>query len=189
MVATLLATALVVATTMATLWRGSEANLSRAEASRLLALGQVELQRNPTFALAYALKSLERGDSREARLFALRALQRGPTALLAPGLQEPGLELIGAAWNPNGEWLALAGYLKVRLLHRDGRPALIVGYETGGNALASDMPLHSGERPPDHGATRRRARLGSGNRQGAAPRAQPEVSEASLWMRGVLLST
>ena len=45
----------------------------RAEASKLLALGQVELERNPTAALAYAIKSLELADTEEARRFALRS--------------------------------------------------------------------------------------------------------------------
>ncbi len=54
----------------------------RAEASKLLALGQLELEHYPTASVAYALKSLELADTPEARLFALEALHKGPTALI-----------------------------------------------------------------------------------------------------------
>jgi hypothetical protein len=52
----------------------------RAEASRLVALGRLELGRYPTAAVAYARQSLEVNDTHEARLLALEALWRGPTA-------------------------------------------------------------------------------------------------------------
>ena len=52
----------------------------RAESAKLLALGSLEIDDSPTRAVAYALKSLELADTDEARLFALEALQRGPTA-------------------------------------------------------------------------------------------------------------
>ena len=92
---------------MATFWsraetsrHKAEAEALRAESSKLLALGQLELDRYPSTAVAYALKSLELADTGEARLFALRALQRGPTAILAPGMQEANLELLAADFSP-----------------------------------------------------------------------------------------
>ena len=86
---------------VATFWRraetsrrNAEAQTLRAEASKLLALGQLELEKFPTAAVAYALKSLELADARDTRLFALRALQRGPTAILARGRPEEGFGMI-----------------------------------------------------------------------------------------------
>ena len=64
--------------------RQADAEALRAEAGKLLALGQAELERYPTAALAYATKSLELADTEEARRFALRVLQDAPTALVAP---------------------------------------------------------------------------------------------------------
>jgi len=51
-----------------------------AEASRLVALGRLEMDSYPTATLAYARKSLEVADNHEARRLALEALWRGPTA-------------------------------------------------------------------------------------------------------------
>ena len=50
----------------------------RAEASKLLALAERHLEDDPTEALAYATASLELADTLEARVFATRALWRGP---------------------------------------------------------------------------------------------------------------
>ena len=50
----------------------------RAEAQKLLALGQVEFEGYPTATLAYARASLDLADSFEGRLLALRALWMGP---------------------------------------------------------------------------------------------------------------
>ena len=74
---------------MSVLWRRSEAARAEAvaaarhaEAQQLFALGQLEIERHPTAAVAYALASLERDDSPDARRLALRALWRGPTPLI-----------------------------------------------------------------------------------------------------------
>ena len=92
---------------VATFWRraetsrrNAEAETLRAEASKLLALGQLELEKFPTAAVAYALKSLELADARDTRLFALRALQRGPTAIVARGRPEEGFGMIDAGFQP-----------------------------------------------------------------------------------------
>jgi WD40 repeat protein len=118
------------------LWRRSEASreraeaeTQRAEASKLLALAQLELQTYPTAALAYALKSLELSDSREGRLFALRVLQSGPTAIVAPSrfLEVDGPESSIPLFSPSGEWLALGGVRGFQALHQDGREPLVFG--------------------------------------------------------------
>ena len=56
MVITLLIVGLI---TITSLWRRSAAETRRAEASKLLALRQLELEHYPTLSVAYALKSLE----------------------------------------------------------------------------------------------------------------------------------
>jgi hypothetical protein len=68
---------------ISTLWRGADKargeavlEAQRAEASKLLALGQAEAEAYPTAAPAYAIKSLELSDTTDARLFALKITQR-----------------------------------------------------------------------------------------------------------------
>jgi WD40 repeat protein len=62
----------------------AEAEARRAEASRLVALGRLELAVDPTVALAFARKSLGMHDTPEARRLAVEALWRGPTARVLP---------------------------------------------------------------------------------------------------------
>ncbi len=71
------------------LWQRSEAarddaaqEARRAEASKLLALGQLELDDYPTSSVAYAIASLELADTPESRRLALEALWRGPAAFV-----------------------------------------------------------------------------------------------------------
>jgi WD40 repeat protein/DNA-binding winged helix-turn-helix (wHTH) protein len=105
----------------------------RAEASKLLALAQLELETYPTAALAYALKSLEVADSREGRLFALRVLQSGPAAIVAPSryLEEDGTQSSSPVFSPSGEWLALGGVRRFQVQHQDGREPLVFGDSPG----------------------------------------------------------
>src|SRR6185436_3869950 len=85
------AAALVVAAGMSVLWRKSETARRHAEAQQLFALGQVELERNPTAALAYALASLEHDDTPPVRRFALGALQQGPPGFALARMNVSGL--------------------------------------------------------------------------------------------------
>jgi WD40 repeat protein len=100
-----------------------------AEASKLVALGQVELDEFPTAALAYATKSLELSDTLEARLFALRALSRGPIATLTPPADAASSPVAPPAFSPNGEWLALGGWRMADVFHRDGGKPLRLGHD------------------------------------------------------------
>jgi len=83
-----------------TLWRRSVVQERRAEAQKLVAVGQLRLEDYPTAALAHATQSLELFDSREARLLALEALWEGPTAFV---VNED--RTTGASFSPDGKWL------------------------------------------------------------------------------------
>ena len=130
-----IATVATVAVTTTILWRHSEtmrqraeAETLRAEASKLLVMGERELDRYPTAALAYTLKSLELADTDAGRLLALRVIQRAPVARLVRA--SDGSELGGVteiAFSPNSEWAAWAGPRKAEVLHRDGDQRLLLG--------------------------------------------------------------
>ncbi len=127
-VAAIVVAALAVASAMGVLWRRSEGARAQAvtaarhaEAQQIFALGQLELEQDPTAALAYALASLERMDSPAVRRFALNALWQGPTAfeLSVPEAKAPGVQL---AFSPDGRWLAASeeGTGTIQLWERDG---------------------------------------------------------------------
>ena len=80
---------------------------ARARASKLVALGRLELDNYPTAALAYARKSLETADTIEGRLLALEALWRGPAARLLP--LPAGIDCSRVALSPDGAWARLRG--------------------------------------------------------------------------------
>jgi Novel STAND NTPase 1 len=122
-VGTLVVAALSVAVITSTLWEPARSQALRAEASKLLALAQVEIDDYPTAALAYATESLELSDTPEARMFALRAMQRGPVATLTP----PTTAMSAPAFSPNGEWLAIGGWQSAVVFPRDGRTGLVLG--------------------------------------------------------------
>ena len=174
---------------VATFWRRAEtsrrraeAETLRAEASKLLALGQLEIEKFPTAAVAYALKSLELADARDARLFALRALQRGPTAILALGRPEEGFGVMTLGFSPNGEWLAMGGRRKAQVLQRDGRGP--VGFD---DYLGAPGPVQVAFAPDSDLLLTAK---GGGVRAWAVAsgaevwRAQPDASGGRLWIRG-----
>ena len=114
----------IVLAVVSDLWlrsRSSEAravqNAERAEAQQLFALGQVEEDRNPTLAFAYALAALERSDTPEIRRFALRQLWKGPLAFVRSEGSNGGNSSL--SFSADGEWLADAG-TDARLWRRDG---------------------------------------------------------------------
>ncbi|MBD3222328.1 protein kinase [bacterium] len=121
--------ALAVAAVTSGLWRRSESSRRSAEASRLLALGRLQLDEQPTAAVAYALASLELADDPTARRFAIEALGRGPTALRLRGTKQPGC----LDFSPDGRWLA-AGRRQgggIELWSRDGAgPRLLQGHRS-----------------------------------------------------------
>ncbi len=139
-VAAVIAAALVVALGMTVLWRRSEASRSaavaaarRAEAQQLFALGQLEIDRHPSAAVAYALASLERNDSQAVRVFATRALWRGPTPLIVDRT-ESGWGGIELSFSRTGEWLASKNVSgAVKLWRRDGLTRQIPASGSPGN--------------------------------------------------------
>jgi WD40 repeat protein len=92
----------------------------RAEAGNLVALGHLELESNPSGAVAYATASLELADTSAARTLALAALWRGPTALVVN--RQPSFRTV---FSPDGSWLiqtglGLAEGVPVRAVFADG---------------------------------------------------------------------
>jgi Novel STAND NTPase 1 len=119
-VGAMLTAALTLSAVLTFVWRQARAEALRAEASKLLALGEARLADDPTEALAFASASLELSDTEEARAFVMKALWEAP----------PAFELVGdsqavraPAFSPNGKWLAAAG-------HTTGRSSS--GPRTGG---------------------------------------------------------
>jgi len=106
------------------------AEANRAEAAKLLALGQVHLEDDPTEALCFAAASLELADTEEARIFALRALWAGPPALiLEMDAPRGGGGYPIPTFSPDGRWLAVAGLVngKVLLYPESGKGPIVLG--------------------------------------------------------------
>jgi WD40 repeat protein len=104
-VAALVGAAAVVAIVTSALWQRAEAEVRQREAAEILALGRVRLEGHPTAALAHAIASLERADSKPARRFAVEVLWKGPTAFV---VTDPILPIV-PGWSSDGRWLALQG--------------------------------------------------------------------------------
>jgi WD40 repeat protein len=95
-------------------WRSALAETHRAEASKLLALGRLELEEYPTGALAYAMASLERHDEQTVRRLVMEALWRGPTEIQVA----KNLNWGHAVFTSDGEWILHRSPFELR--PRDG---------------------------------------------------------------------
>jgi WD40 repeat protein len=115
---------LAVLAVVGTLWRRSVQEARRAEAAKLLALGQLRLEDYPTATLAHAIASLELADTPEARRLALRALWEGPTAFVVNEDQTRDVEFAA-----RGDVLvqAMQGSVEhhLRVVTRDGSSRLL----------------------------------------------------------------
>jgi serine/threonine protein kinase/WD40 repeat protein len=132
----------VVVTVFAGLWRQSEEarkqavraeqeaqeQAARAEANQLLALGRLEIDRDPTTALAYAIASLERADDFVTRQFALEVLSGGPTWFLADSGGG-----VSVDFSPDGRWLAggVGNEGSLKLWPRRGGEPRVLGTHDG----------------------------------------------------------
>jgi len=132
------------AAVFAGLWQRSEQHARRAEGARLLAIAQLELDRDNTAALAWATASLELADTPEARRFAVEALWRGPMRFeVEPAEDWPRPDNIALC--PDGRFLAANSYATDELLvwPEDGGGPLVLG-ETErthlGNVWFTTMP-------------------------------------------------
>jgi WD40 repeat protein/tRNA A-37 threonylcarbamoyl transferase component Bud32/plasmid maintenance system antidote protein VapI len=102
----------------------AEANEQRAEAGKLLALAQTQLEDDPTAALAYTRASLALADTPEARRFAVKVLWRGPVARILPvermaheqQLPEDPSLINWIELSPNSHWLATPSRSNGRIL-------------------------------------------------------------------------
>jgi WD40 repeat protein len=125
--ASVLLIATLAAVVFAGLWRRSVRETRRAEAAKLVALAQLEQQEYPTALVAHAIASLELADTAEARLLALEALWRGPTAQVLP--LEAGGPFYRMAISPDGRWLATISPTGQALLYPwDGGPSLSLSH-------------------------------------------------------------
>ncbi len=121
LLAAVAAALLAVAATVTALWRQSEAERLRAEASKLLALGRLELAEGSSTAVAHALAALELADSGDARRFALEALWQGPTGLVLHDADRPEIIPWPFDISTEGRWLALSLYPGgFGMMHEDG---------------------------------------------------------------------
>ena len=105
-------------------WRQSEtarqradAEARRAEAGKLVALGQLELATYPSATLAYAIKSLELSDTAEGRELAATALRAGPPVTSLRG-QGNRIQLLD--FSPHGEFLVSSGLERIVLYRESG---------------------------------------------------------------------
>jgi len=117
-----IAVLVAVAAALSLLWLRSARETRRAEARKLIALGRVELDRDPSVALAFARGSLEVVDSVEARMLAVEALWAGPPMMLVvPG----GVTCLRPVFSPDGRRLACSGFeTGMRVLPDDGGESL-----------------------------------------------------------------
>jgi len=137
------AAALVLAVALASvfgiLWRRSVLETRRAEAAKLLALAQIELETDATEALAYATSSLELADTHEARIFATGALWAGPPVHALDLQKSSTAQFLANIFSPDGRWLAVAGLVTedVLVFGEDGGQPIALG----GHAVSASDPI------------------------------------------------
>ncbi len=112
-----------VASVLGLMWSKSERETRRAEAQKLIALGQLELDGYPTAALSFATASLDLADTWGARRLAMKALWKGPTAFV---VNED--LTFHATFSPDGRWLVQEidrDIDRLRVIRADGGNTLL----------------------------------------------------------------
>ncbi len=117
---------LALLTVVTVLWQRSVRETRRAEAAKLLALGELALDTYPTASLAWSVSSLELTDTFEGRMLALRALAEGPPLTVLPLDITGGFGSFDIALSPQGTWLA-TGDQKTALFPHDGGEPKVLG--------------------------------------------------------------
>ncbi|PWB68853.1 MAG: hypothetical protein C3F15_15835, partial [Holophagae bacterium] len=134
---------IAVAAALSLLWLRSVREARRAEAAKLLALGQARLADDPTEALALTTASLEVADTPEAREFVMRALWAGPLALEFDSGAED--HAASASFSPDGAYIAAGSIApEVRVWSRDGSGPIRLGGMTVDTARLT-MPRWAAE--------------------------------------------
>ena len=122
-------------------WRRSMQATARAEASELVALGQLELDNYPSATVAHAIASLELADGPAARRLALEALWKGPTAIIVNDEWT-----MQAQFTSDGRWLvqsrSTTATTPLRLISEDGS-SWVTEHTEGGHASRREMGLES----------------------------------------------
>jgi WD40 repeat protein len=136
---------LAVLAVVTVLWQRSVLETRRAEASKLLALGELDFDTYPTASLAWATASLELADTVEGRALALRALHRGPPVTVLTRDWEAGNVFAYLAFSPSGNWLATALGRTHVWPHDGGDPISIGPVEVFTDSFVADDLLISGE--------------------------------------------
>jgi WD40 repeat protein/DNA-binding winged helix-turn-helix (wHTH) protein len=136
--ASVVAVAVIVAVIFGVLWQRSVQEARRAEASKLLAFGERELDNDSTEALAWAIASIGLADSLEAREFVVEALSKTPPTTHLEGTGNSGRR---ARFSPDGRWLAFSANDEVVLVYSEngGQPLRLPGHRvtpSGGNRTA-----------------------------------------------------
>ena len=120
-------------------WRQAMREALRAEASKLLALAQVQVETDPTEALALATSSLELADTAEARSFVMRVLWEAPPAFVleAPPIITSVMRF--PSFSPAGGRLAFSGNSEVVVVLADegGEPVELRGLDAAALSCAN----------------------------------------------------
>jgi WD40 repeat protein len=119
--AAIFAVLLVVLAVVGTLWQRSLSEARRAEAAKLIALGEVELETFPTASLAWAVASIQLADTLEGRLLGLRALSQGPPVTVCPVDGGGGYSVLpgGMTMSRSGRFL-VSGFSRLEARHHEG---------------------------------------------------------------------
>jgi len=121
-------------TVVGSFWQRSVHEARRAEAAKLLALGQAQLETDPTEALAFAIASLELADTYESRTFTMKALWEAPMLRALDAIDPSHFPL--PVFSPDGRWLALGGFNNEYVLvwnEAGGAPIVLDGHAVIGN--------------------------------------------------------